>query len=331
MLLLLPFALAYGQTVRNPASVHSGRTILRQAQSARGFVPFSRPSPVRMPWSQKALDILGVRRNVLMRAGAGRREIDTSEVTVVTGGGTGIGQAAALRLAKRGMSVLVVGRREAALQETKQLAEEQGLKGKIIPVVADVTEEKGRQAVVDAVEKLAKGGATLRGLVHNAAVNTPCKRMMEIPQDEWLKVTDINVNGPLFLTQKLYPLFGKDNPERNRVMMISSVARTCTGLPAYGPYCVSKLTFYGLHLMFKEEMTEGKNPVYSASLIPGEVDTEMQRATAYGQDDGVFPENLVKYWREIQESGQLLPPEVTGAFMEYVLCDTVTSIFHLSK
>jgi len=62
-------------------------------------------------------------------------------------------------------------------------------------------------------------------------------------------------------------------------------------------------------------------------LIPGEVDTEMQRQTAYGQEDGTFPEHLVTYWRQIQESGQLLPPEVTGAFMEYVLLDTTPDAF----
>uniref|UniRef100_A0A7S3ZEU2 Ketoreductase domain-containing protein n=1 Tax=Lotharella globosa TaxID=91324 RepID=A0A7S3ZEU2_9EUKA len=301
---------------------HMGKNAVVDRLALSAAKPVRQSVAVNAGWTRRALEIIGIRRNQGNKSGV-RRTVDPNELTVVTGGGSGIGRAVALRLARRGMNVIITGRRGGPLEDTKALAAESGFTGEVIPVVADSTSEEGRQGVADAVSKLKEDkGFVLRGLIHNAAVNTPCKKMMDLDQDEWLKVSDINVNGPLFLTQKLYPYFGKTETDKNRVMMLSSVARTCSGLPAYGPYCVSKLSFYGLHLMFKEEMSKGVTPVYSASLIPGEVDTEMQRQTAYGQADGTFPEHLVQYWREIQESGQLLPPEVTGAFMEYVLIDT---------
>eukprot|EP00466_Bigelowiella_natans_P005705 jgi/Bigna1/89296/estExt_fgenesh1_pg.C_460139 len=321
--LVTPLAEARTASYRSaskPASV-SLRSRLNRLAGTTNF-GLTRPCPGR--------DVtMGASGNgVVASTGRERRAVDSSEIYVITGGGSGIGQAATLRMAKRGVTTLIVGRRANALEDTVKMAQEKGFKGEIIGVAADVTTREGRSKVKEAVAQLTKDrGMTLRGLVHNAAVNTPCKKMMELDEDDWLKVSDINVNGPLFLTQALYPLFGKEEPEKNRIMMLSSVARTCSGLPAYGPYCVSKLTFYGMHLMFKEELKEAETPVFCASLIPGEVNTEMQKNTAYGQEEGVFPKHLVEYWQKIQESGQLLPPEVTGAFMEYVMMDTTPDEF----
>ena len=100
--------------------------------------------------------------------------------------------------------------------------------------------------------------------------------------------------------------------------MLSSVARKCEGLPAYGPYCISKLALYGLFKVLREELPERSIPVHPASLIPGEVATKMQKETAFNNADK-FPEHLVKYWQMIQKTNQLLPPETSGAFIEYVI------------
>eukprot|EP00471_Norrisiella_sphaerica_P007067 CAMPEP_0184491018 /NCGR_PEP_ID=MMETSP0113_2-20130426/19438_1 /TAXON_ID=91329 /ORGANISM="Norrisiella sphaerica, Strain BC52" /LENGTH=321 /DNA_ID=CAMNT_0026875189 /DNA_START=388 /DNA_END=1353 /DNA_ORIENTATION=- len=250
-----------------------------------------------------------------------KRPVDTTELVVMTGGGSGIGQAATIRLAQRGATVLIVGRTEDKLVGTQQMAKEMGLKGSVEIVGADVTCQEGRDKIVEKVMQLRdEKGAVLRTIVHNAGVNTPCKPMMEISEKEWNFVNSVNVNGPLFLTQALRSLYGTTETEKNRLILLGSVARQCKGLPNYGPYAITKLTLYGLNLMLQEELPDSEHPVQVASLIPGEVDTDMQRETAYNSADA-FPDHLVEYWQKIQETGQLLPPEVTGAFMEYVIFD----------
>jgi len=197
-----------------------------------------------------------------------------------------------------------------------------------VPVCADIRSAEGCSAVAEAVR--AQSERVLRVIVHNAGVNVPCKMMMQLNREEWSKVMDINMNGPLFLTQALYPLFPSTCVERNRILFMQTVAKMCTGLPNYGPYCVSKLGANGVALMFKEELSKANPPVYTATLVPGEVNTGMQEATAYSSSSG-FPEHLVMHWRKLHETNQLLPPAVPAAFIEFVLCETSVDEFSQSE
>mmetsp|Transcript_28606 Transcript_28606/g.45575 ORF Transcript_28606/g.45575 Transcript_28606/m.45575 type:complete len:116 (+) Transcript_28606:734-1081(+) len=73
--------------------------------------------------------------------------------------------------------------------------------------------------------------------------------------------------------------------------------------------------------MMREEFPTAEVPVYVSTVIPGEVDTEMQRQTAFSSSSG-FPDHLVKHWRKLQETKQLLPPTVPGTFISWLVTDT---------
>jgi|ERR1711998_37398 len=252
-----------------------------------------------------------------------KRDISDDELFVVTGGGSGIGQAITLRLLTRGLNVLIMGPFANQLEETTALVDKMKLKGTLMTVKGDIRSPEGRKGVYEAIEKSQK---TLRVIIHNAGVNTPCKNMMDLKEAEWNRAMDINANGPLWLTKDLLPLFGKEDTEKNRVLFLTTIAKTCKGLPSYGPYCVSKLMAYGIAQMFREELPKGKTPVYCSTLIPGEVNTEMQRITAFSHSSN-FPDHLVKHWRMLHETNQLLPTAVPGAFAEYVTVDTPAKEF----
>mmetsp|Transcript_4679 Transcript_4679/g.6623 ORF Transcript_4679/g.6623 Transcript_4679/m.6623 type:complete len:295 (+) Transcript_4679:90-974(+) len=246
------------------------------------------------------------------------RTIEKGEIAVITGGGAGIGQATTFKFLERGVTVVVMDFNEKALAATQEQAKKKGFKGLMVGVKGDIRDAKSRQAVADAVKA---NGGVLRTLIHNAGVNTPCKKMMELDPASWERVMNINMNGPLYLTQVLFPLFGKTNTDRNRILFLTTIATMCTGLPNYGPYCVSKLGALGVAKMFKEELPKGKTPIHCGTLIPGEVNTGMQEATAYSASSG-FPEHLVKHWRMLHETKQLLPPAVAGAFICFVCLDS---------
>jgi len=265
-----------------------------------------------------------VANHIEVKNSMSKRKVSNA-VAVITGGGAGIGQATTLRFLARGVTVVVMDFNPKALKATADLAKD--LPGDFIGVIGDIRSEKGRKDVAEAVKKT---GKPLRTLIHNAGVNTPCKLMMDLKPAEWERVMNINFNGPLYLTQELYPLFGKDDTDNNRILFLTTIATMCTGLPNYGPYCVSKLAAKGVAKMFKEELPKAKVPVHTGTLIPGEVNTGMQEATAYSASSG-FPEHLVKHWRMLHETKQLLPPKIAGAFIEFVCLDTTASEFGADK
>lgn len=132
----------------------------------------------------------------------------------MTGGGSGIGRALALQLARASdLVVVVAGRRADRLEETCAL----GSAGTILPVACDVASRESRLRLVERVRAL---GAPVRFLVHNAAVLGPVGSMATVGEEEWRAVMDTNVNGPLALTLQLLDLM----QDGARVLHVSSGA-----------------------------------------------------------------------------------------------------------
>jgi NAD(P)-dependent dehydrogenase (short-subunit alcohol dehydrogenase family) len=143
-----------------------------------------------------------------------------SGVSIITGGGSGIGAALAKRLVSRSQKVLIVGRTSNTLLETKNECTNPGL---IRTVVADVSLPEGRKAIVDSLDE----NEIVDNLVHNAAILEPVGPLVEVKPQEWMKHMATNVDGPLFLTQSLLPyLMNKDenNDRGSRILHVSSGA-----------------------------------------------------------------------------------------------------------
>ncbi|QIS12397.1 SDR family NAD(P)-dependent oxidoreductase [Nocardia arthritidis] len=116
---------------------------------------------------------------------------------VITGGGTGIGRAAAHQFAAAGADVLVTGRTEATLKETTDGTD-------VRFVVADVATAEGRTAIVDAA---VREFGRIDVLVNNAAITRPAD-LGEIDPEAAERQFATNLAGPLFLTQSALPHIG---------------------------------------------------------------------------------------------------------------------------
>src|SRR5690349_16685392 len=103
----------------------------------------------------------------------------SGRMALVTGGGSGIGRAIALRLAAEGARVAITGRREDKLIETKQLIEKKG--GACNTYAFDVREIEKADALVDRVAKDLSG---LTILVNNAGVSGPTP-LAEVTPQRW--------------------------------------------------------------------------------------------------------------------------------------------------
>ncbi len=229
----------------------------------------------------------------------------TQDLSLVTGGGSGLGRALALELAACGHRVIITGRRSTPLEEVAQEAEP----GTILPVVADISDAEGRQRLVAVVS--AQGGQ-LRHLVHNAGVIEPIRPLAEVTPDDWQHNQAINVAGPLFLTQALLPALQNGG----RVLHISSGAAH-SPIPGWGAYCAAKAALHMLYQCLDEELRD--RGVRVGSLRPGVVDTPMQaRIRESSRQD--FP--LVERFRAMHRDGALRPAEEVARFARWVLQDT---------
>jgi NAD(P)-dependent dehydrogenase (short-subunit alcohol dehydrogenase family) len=179
---------------------------------------------------------------------------------LVTGGGSGIGRAIALALAREGVAVTICGRRKGQLEATASDGKD------IHPVVADVTDEVAVMALYDAAQQ-ACGPFDI--VVANAGMSgsSPAHRT---PLADWQRTLDVNLTGS-FLTVKP-ALAGMVKRKTGRIVFIASTA----GLKGYAyvaPYVAAKHGVVGL--MRSLAVETAKSGVTVNAVCPGFIETDM--------------------------------------------------------
>ena len=150
---------------------------------------------------------------------------------VVTGGAQGIGLAIAERLLKSGASVSLWDRDESLLMET---SDSLSSKGKVEPVVMDVTDLK---SVRNAAKKTEELLGAIEILVCNAGIAGPTAKIWEYPPEEWQQVIDIDLTGVFNCLHVVSPIMIDQN--YGRIVNVASVAGK-DGNPNAAPYSAAK-------------------------------------------------------------------------------------------
>ena len=186
------------------------------------------------------------------------------KTAVVTGAGSGVGQAAAVALARDGWRVAIIGRREAALKETASLAGADAKRLVICP--CDISDP-------GAVEKMAARVRSEIGdievLVNAAGTNTPARSLKELSLEKYRELVETNLTGAYLCVQA----FLRRMRERRSGTIINIVSEAGKqASPKAGvAYVVSKFGMAGLTQSINAE--ERPNGIRACSIFPGDIDT----------------------------------------------------------
>jgi NAD(P)-dependent dehydrogenase (short-subunit alcohol dehydrogenase family) len=201
-----------------------------------------------------------------------------AKVAVVTGGGSGIGAATAIALAKEGWTVVVAARRRAALEDLAAAHPDLALD----PVPTDVTDE-------ESVRDLFRGTATRHGrvdlLFNNAGMGGPPRNPDEIPLEEWQAIVNVNLTGAFLCTREAFGVMRRQQPQGGRIINNGSISAHAPR-PRSIAYTATKHAVTGLT---KSTALDGRPYDIACGQIDiGNAATDMTTAMAEGvlQADG---------------------------------------------
>ena len=186
------------------------------------------------------------------------------KVALVTGGGTGIGKAIAMKLAKNGAMVAIASRNRDQLHRVAAEFAQLGLTVLPIPMNVRVKADVERGVT----ELVAQLGA-IHILINNAGISA-LSLMSDKDDSKWYDIVDTNLNGMYLVTKAVL----RHIPDQagGRIINISSVLGKF-GVPGYTAYCTTKHGMIGFTRALALEIVS--RGITVNTICPGWADTEM--------------------------------------------------------
>jgi len=184
---------------------------------------------------------------------------------LVSGAGSGIGRAVALRLAVGGARLCLIGRRTAALRETAAMAERAGA-SRVIARSADIRDAR---ALARALDAAVREHGEFHGVVANSGIggaNEPGAK------DRFEEIVTTNLVGTYNTLRAGVQRLAPNHGEPRYLVVISSILARI-GVAGYTGYCASKAGLLGLVRSLALELAPRN--IYVNSVCPGWVDTDM--------------------------------------------------------
>ncbi len=202
------------------------------------------------------------------------------KTAIVTGAGSGIGQAVAVALVKEGYAVMLSGRRAALLEETAKSASTASGKTRVIPT--DVTDPDSVSSLFAAVNK---EFGRLDVLFNNAGINVPGATIDELTVEQWRSVVDVNLTGAFLCAREAFRLMKTQTPRGGRIINNGSIS-AYVPRPYSAPYTATK---HGITGLTKSISLDGRKfDIVCSQIDIGNAATELAAKMAKGvpQADG---------------------------------------------
>lgn len=204
------------------------------------------------------------------------RIMEDKPVAVVTASTAGIGLSAAMALAKNNMHVIVSSRKAENVSQAVAL-----INGAYGPEAASgipcqVGDKANREALV---EFAAARSDNIRALVLNAAVSTTHGPILNISEDQWDKMFDINIKAAFFLVKEFRHMFKPGSS----VTFITSIA-AYNPIPGLGAYSITKTAILGMCKSLSVEFA--REGIRVNAVAPGLIQTKFSEMLWKHNDEG---------------------------------------------
>jgi NADP-dependent 3-hydroxy acid dehydrogenase YdfG len=246
------------------------------------------------------------------------------KISIVTGAGSGIGEATGTKLAALGTTVALVGRTASKLEKIHDAIVAAGSAAEVHP--CDVGDP---DAVASMVDKVVAKHGRVDILVNNAGFSSHSRTVLTITPEEARAMVDTNLLGPFYLCKAVIPsMLEAGQGTIVNVSSISGLMASRLGGPVYGAVKAGLRNFsINLNLEFKNM------GIRSVCILPGEVDTptldyrpvmpsDEARETMMAPDDvadaivsvvtlpqrALVEELIIKPTHQRDHSAEVLPP-----------------------
>ncbi|MDO7907127.1 SDR family NAD(P)-dependent oxidoreductase [Paenibacillus sp. JX-17] len=197
------------------------------------------------------------------------------KVAVVTGGGSGIGQASAIRFAQEGARVALLDRTVEHAEETRQQIEQNG--GECLIIECDVSKP---DKIEEAFRQVAEQWGQLDVVFANAGVNGTMSPIETMEIENWNSTMDINLRGTFATVKYAIPHLKEKG---GSIVITSSINgnRTFSGI-GFSAYASTKAAQVAFMKMAALELAQYKIRVNA--ICPGAIDTKINEKTGKTDD-----------------------------------------------
>lgn len=182
---------------------------------------------------------------------------------LITGSGSGLGRAMAIRLAEEGYNIILNGRTESKLAETEKM-----LKKFQIEVLIKAGDVSDSSFVSSMISEIVTEKKELHGVINNAGISGISSSILDISEEDMQKIMDINFKGAWLVSKYAAKVMKNQRnlkPLSGKIINVSSIAGL-EPMPGIGIYSCSKAALIALTKILAKELA----PIITANAIcPG--------------------------------------------------------------
>ncbi|MCL2391390.1 MAG: glucose 1-dehydrogenase [Oscillospiraceae bacterium] len=220
------------------------------------------------------------------------------KIAVITGAGSGMGRASAIKFAQEGAKVVIADIDEAGGKETLELVKKDG--GEAVFVKADVSKDEDCKNMVDTAVKTFGG---LNILYNNAALPQKEKQFFDCSNEEWDAIMGVNLRGPFMACKYAYPEFKKAG---GGVFLATASLGAMMPRALSCAYSPSKAGMVCLYKVLASELA--KDNIRANVILPGPTASPMLKKFMGGDRENMSDDEIANLVGQSMAFGRCVEP-----------------------